>query len=304
LNQSEYKFTIGEKEDAVSVRIIAVTVIALLFSFPAMAQDKKEAVPDVKALEQQIRAEKAKAEIEKARAEAEKAKAEAEKAKAEAELARIAAEKARLSLAAYQADAGVPLETGQPAPGVHAHDGLFLRFTGGPGFGIYNGTGDVVTTEGEIIGDPSNEGSQVGGSISLGGSVGDNLILHGDIWGSVVSTEKKHSQLYQEFGTVVVGLGVTYYWMPVNMYVTGSIGMANSFLVLHEGTSTNSSDDLARDLTTGVGAAVIVGKEWWVSANWALGVAIQGEFTYAEDEDSNLIFRHGGAKVLFSATYQ
>ena len=48
----------------------------------------------------------------------------------------------------------------------------------------------------------------------------------------------------------------------------------------------------------------MVGKEWWVSANWALGVAIQGEFTYAEDEDSNLIFRHGGAKVLFSATYQ
>ena len=262
-----------------------------------MSQDKKESVPDVKKLEMQVRAEKAKAEIEKARAEAEKAKAEAEKAKAEAEMA-------RLSLARYRADAGVEIEEGQPAPGTHTHDGLFLRFTGGPGFGIYNGTGDVITTAGEIIGDPSNEGSQVGGSISLGGAIGENLILHGDIWFSVVATEKKHSELYQEFGTAVVGLGVTYYWMPVNIYVTGSIGMANSFLVLHEGARTNSNEDLARDLTTGVGAAVMVGKEWWVSANWALGVAIQGEFTYAEDEDSNLIFRHGGAKVLFSATYQ
>jgi opacity protein-like surface antigen len=299
-----YKFNIDEKEDAVSVRILAVTVLALLVSFPAVAQDKKEAVPDVKTLEEQIRAERARAEIEKARAEAEKAKAEAEKAKAEAELAKIAAEKARLSLAAYQADAGVALEPGQPAPGVHAHDGLFLRFTGGPGFGIYNGTGDVITTAGEIIGDPSNEGSQVGGSISLGGSIGENLILHGDIWFSIVATEKKHSELYQEFGTAVVGLGVTYYWMPVNMYLTGSIGMANSFLVLHEGTKANSNEDLARDITTGVGVAVMVGKEWWVSDNWALGVAIQGEFTYAEDEDSNLIFRHGGAKVLFCATYQ
>lgn len=287
-----------------NVRILTLAVLVLLFSFPAVAQDKKEPIPDVKTLEQQIRAEKAKAEIEKAKAEAEKAKAEAEKAKAEAELAKIAAEKARLSLAAYQADVGEAVEEGQPAPGVHAHDGLFLRFTGGPGFGIYNGTGDVVTTAGEIIGDPSNEGSQVGGSISLGGSVGENLILHGDIWFSVVSTEKKHSDLYQEFGTAVVGLGVTYYWMPVNMYVTGSIGMANSFLVLHEGTSTNSNEDLARDITTGVGLAVMVGKEWWVSDNWALGVALQGEFTYAEDEDSKLIFRHGGAKVLFSATYQ
>jgi hypothetical protein len=281
----------------VNPRILPLTVLVLLLSFTAVAQDKKAAVPDVKKLEMQVRAEKAKAEIEKAKAEAEKAKAEAEKAKAEAEMA-------RLSLARYRADAGVEVEEGQPAPGAHTHDGLFLRFTGGPGFGIYNGTGDVITTAGEIIGDPSNEGSQVGGSISLGGSIGENLILHGDIWVSIVSTEKKHSQLYQEFGTAVVGLGVTYYWMPVNMYVTGSIGMANSFLVLHEGTQTNSNEDLARDITTGVGVAVIVGKEWWVSANWALGVAIQGEFTYAEDDNSNLIFRHGGAKVLFSATYQ
>jgi hypothetical protein len=286
------------------MRTFSLIILGLLFVFPVTAQEKKEAVPDVKTLEKQIRTEKAKAEIEKARAEAEKAKAEAEKAKAEAELARIEAEKARLSLAAYRADAGVAVEEGQPIPGAHTHDGLFLRFTGGPGFGIYNGTGDVISTAGEIIGDPSNEGSQAGGSISLGGSIGENLILHGDIWFSILATEKKHSQLYQEFGTAVVGLGVTYYWMPVNMYVTGSIGMANSFLVLHEGTQTNSNEDLARDITTGVGVAVMVGKEWWVSDNWALGVAIQGEFTYAEDDNSNLIFRHGGAKVLFSATYQ
>jgi hypothetical protein len=281
-----------------------LVVVSFLLVFPALAQEKKETVPDVKTLEKQIRAERAKAEIEKARAEAEKAKAEAEKAKAEAELAKIAAEKARLSLAAYQADAGVAVEEGQPAPGAHAHDGLFLRFTGGPGFGIYNGTGEVITTDAQIIGDPSNEGSQAGGSISLGGTIGENLILHGDIWFSILASEKRNNKLYQEFGTAVVGLGITYYWMPVNMYVTGSIGMANSFIVLHEGTRANSNEDLARDLTTGVGVAVLVGKEWWVSDNWALGVALQGEFTYAEDEDSNLIFRHGGAKVLFSATYQ
>ena len=70
------------------------------------------------------------------------------------------------------------------------------------------------------------------------------------------------------------------------------------------GIQASNSEDLARDITTGVGASVMVGKEWWVSANWALGVALQGEFTYAEDDNSNLIFRHGGAKVLFSATYQ
>ncbi len=278
-----------------------IVFLALSVTVSARAQ---EAEVDLKQLDQKVRAERAKAEIEKARAEAEKARAEAEKVKAEAELARIQAEKARASLAQYRAEAGVEAEEGQPAPGAHAHDGLFLRLTAGPGFGLYNGTGDVVTTEGAVISDPSNEGSQVGGAVSLGGTIGENLILHGDIWFSVVSTEKKDSRLYQEFGTAVVGIGVTYYWMPVNIYVTGSLGMASSFLVLHDGDSGQNDEDLARDLTTGVGAAVMVGKEWWVSDNWALGVALQGEFTYAEDEDSNLIFRHGGAKVLFSATYQ
>jgi hypothetical protein len=285
----------------VKTRTFLTAVLAVLVALPVPAQ---EAVDDVKKLQEQILKEKAKAEIEKARAEAEKAKAEAEKAKAEAELARIEAEKARVSLVRAQADAGVAVLEGQPAPGAHAHDGLFMRFTVGPGFGIYSGTGQVITTDGAVVTDPSNQGSQVGGSISLGGTVGENLILHGDIWFSIVSTEKKENLLYQEFGTAVVGMGVTYYWMPVNIYVTGSIGMANSFLVLHEGTATKSDQDLARDLTTGVGVAFQVGKEWWVGDNWALGVALQGEFTYAEDEDSNLIFRHGGAKVLFSATYQ
>jgi hypothetical protein len=287
----------------VNVRTFLLSILGLLVAFSALAQEKKEAVTGVKKLEKQIRAEKAKAEIEKAKAEAQKAKAEAEKAKAEAELAKIEAEKARVSLARFRADAGVAEVEGEPAPGAQTHDGLFLRFTGGPGFGTYNGSGRVVTTEGSLITDPSNTGSQAGGSVSLGGSIGENLILHGDVWVSIVATDKKDNLLYQEFGTAVVGLGITYYWMPVNIYLTGSIGMANSFLVVHEGTSVEKDNDVARDMTTGVGAAVMVGKEWWVSDNWALGVALQGEFTYAEDEDSNLIFRHGGAKVLFSATY-
>jgi hypothetical protein len=303
----------------VKARCLPIAVLAIATALPVLAQESgKLQKLEEQILEQKARAEmeKAKAEAAKAKAEAEKAEAEAEKARAEAELAKIEAEKARASLARRQvrhrprrrsgrrALAGVNAMMGRPAPGAHTHDGFFLRFTVGPGFGIFNGTGHLVTAQGGTDNVSSNEGGQAGGSFSMGGAVAENLILHGDIWLTVFSDEKRGNQLYQEFGTAVIGLGLTYYWMPYNIYLTGSLGFANSFLTLRDRFAGWNDEDRASETARGVGLSIVTGKEWWVSDNWAVGVALQCEFSYAEGEDSDLIFRHGGAKVLFSATYQ
>jgi len=311
----------------VKARCFPIAVLALTVALPVFAQEQIEGVKKIQEqiFEEKARAEmekaraeadKAKAEAEKARAEAEKAKAEAEKAKAEAELARIEADKARASLARQHARrpprrrarrravAGMNAEKYRPAPGTHAHDGMFMRFTVGPGFGIFSGTGHLAAAESGTDDIPTNEGGQAGGSFSLGGSVSENLILHGDVWMSILSAENRSNQLYQEFGTVVIGVGLTYYWMPHNFYLTGSVGMANSFLVMRDRMASWNNEDRTSETTRGVGLSITAGKEWWVSDNWAIGVALQGEFSYAEGENSDLIFRHGGAKVLFSATYQ
>lgn len=300
-------------EERLKKTISVAAVLVLSTALAARAQDAREITEDNERIEERVRREKARAEIEKARAEAERARAEAERAKAEAERARIEAEKARLELehlrsGAAAAPEAIPPATvpavaqpGEPAAGVHTHDGLFLRMTAGPGFGAYRGTGHITSASGVEISDPSDEGSQGGGSFCLGGAVWDNLMLHGDLWLSLVSS-KRRNDLQQDFGLVVLGMGVTYYWMPLNIYLTGSIGMANSFLVL--GDDEPGTGDDAGNTATGVGMYVQAGKEWWVSDNWGLGVAIQAEYSYGEDEDTGLIFRHGGAKVLFSATYQ
>ncbi len=286
-------------------RYFPIAALALTVAFPVLAQEQGDRA---KKLQEQVLEEKARAEIEKARAEADKAKAEAEKAKAEAELAKIEVEKARASLikqpARQRAVVEVNKEKSQPDPGAHVHDGLFMRITAGPGIGIFSGTGHLVTADGQSANITTNENTQAGGSFSMGSSIGENLILHGDIWLSVISTERGSYQPYQEFGTVVIGVGLTYYWMPHNFYLTGSLGMASSFLVMRDHIANLSSEDRTSEAIHGVGLSVTAGKEWWVSDNWAVGVAMQAEFTYAEGEDNDLILRHGGAKVLFCATYQ
>lgn len=54
----------------------------------------------------------------------------------------------------------------------------------------------------------------------------------------------------------------------------------------------------------GLGVQVIVGKEWWMTPDWGLGIA--GELTLASMKDRNdpsTSWNGGGFGVLFSATY-
>jgi hypothetical protein len=289
----------------VKARYLPIAALALSLGFPVLAQEQADRA---KKLQEQVLEEKARAEIEKARAEADRAKAEAEKAKAEAEHAKIKLQKARASLskppARQPAVVEVNKEKSQSDPGAHVHDGLFIRLTAGPGLAVFSGTGHLVTADGQSYKIHINESTQAGGSFSMGSAIGENLILHGDLWLSVVSTEQGSYQPYKEFGTVVIGVGLTYYWMPHNFYLTGSLGMASSFLVMRDHLADLSDEDRTSEAIHGAGLSVTAGKEWWVSDNWAVGVAMQVEFTYAEGEDNDLILRHGGAKVLFCATYQ
>ena len=59
---------------------------------------------------------------------------------------------------------------------------------------------------------------------------------------------------------------------------------------------------------SGVGVQFMFGKEWWVSANWGLGAALQvtGAARMREYDLSGTTFTSwsgGGAALLFTATY-
>jgi len=145
----------------------------------------------------------------------------------------------------------------------HSHDGgFFLRLSGGLG---------GADTGPEIQGDdPKLSGASGDLNIAIGGIVSPGLALHGTIWGwSVGDPELKWQQaegwVPGDLSLSAIGGGVTYYFMPANLYLSGSLGFGTLSLDLEGAPLAESDTGLAMDLT--------VGKEWWVGARWGLGVA-------------------------------
>ena len=174
---------------------------------------------------------------------------------------------------------------GQP----RTHDGLFLRLSGGVSFaktGIEDDNGDEY------------EFSDMGahGNFAIGGTIGNNLILHGTLWGWDLS-EADIEVNDQEFNSNVdvsmgaVGGGLTYYFEPANVYISGSLGIGQ----LNFGDGFEDSD-------SGLAFDGLIGKEWWVGNSWGLGVA--GDINYHTLPQDGVADNWNGISfgVLFSAT--
>jgi hypothetical protein len=91
------------------------------------------------------------------------------------------------------------------------------------------------------------------------------------------------------------GPGITYYIMPENLYLSLSI-LLNLAIMNAEGESNKSKP--------GYGFNILAGKEWWVGAQWGLGIAIYGYYNSQGhmdfDELTMSAFSFG---VVFSATH-
>jgi hypothetical protein len=174
----------------------------------------------------------------------------------------------------------------------HAHDGLFLRMCAGFGFG-----------HSAVEDDQGDENSIRGGSsasnLAVGAMVSKNLAVHADLF-HVALLEPESFINGKSAGTVPgkyiaggLGAGVTYYFMPSNLYLSGSL----NFVVLeaHIGGWKLKTD-------AGLGVDLLIGKEWWVSDNWGIGVAGQFVYTLVPSRWDTTHNSIGGA-VLFTATY-
>jgi len=184
-------------------------------------------------------------------------------------------------------------------PPPNLHDGFYLRMHIGGGTGHAGGT----TSLGDKLELTSGTLSL---GLALGGAVTPNLIIYGsffivgmpepelDVNGTYASTQHGSTS----FGGI--GPGIAYYFDPYNIYVSGTIA-ATGFQT-RDSTTNNFNRYESR---AGFGFQGMVGKEWWVSENWGLGVA--GEFLGAggmkDKVDSGLTWSGYAFSVVFSATY-
>lgn len=173
------------------------------------------------------------------------------------------------------------------------HRGFFLRMHLGGGY-----LTSSATDSGNALNVKGGAGSF---SIAAGGAVARDLHLYGELVDSVASSPTfsvngtSGSGNNANYGLVGIGPGVNYYFMPVNAYLSGSLLLAR-LTASNNGSSSNSDWGLA--------GKIQLGKEWWVSQDWGLGVA--GMLLAGSNPaggGSTATFTTWSGAVLFSATY-
>jgi hypothetical protein len=168
-----------------------------------------------------------------------------------------------LFLAASSARAQQPTEVSES----HEHEGLFLHALLGPSFILA-----TTTAEGE---DLSASGGGATLRLAAGWNVASGLVVFAEAFADVtVSPTFEVGDLMEEpddtsFGVSGVGAGLAYYLGP-NYYVSGSIDVVSLRLEYQEGGRT-----VARESDEGIGGNITLGREFWVSDGWALGLAVQ-----------------------------
>lgn len=170
------------------------------------------------------------------------------------------------------------------------HDGFFLRFQVGPGY-----MSMTVDRDLEIHGGGGSLG------IAMGGTIARNLILYGELvsqsafeptWseGRLDSVERNAALAYGGFGP-----GLAYY-LPANFYLSASMLLGRLKVEVPR------ADEFRSDI--GLTGRFSLGKEWWVSRNWGLGLAgilDVGRMGGGEVSKDPLGVRN--ASLAFSATF-
>lgn len=166
------------------------------------------------------------------------------------------------------------------------HDGFFLRLQTGPGaVSASRGPASLQAMSGSL-------------GVALGGSVAKNLILYGELLHQRAFDPKveidgtRFASNDPALTLTSFGPGLAYYIMPANLYLSASALLSQVELREGRGRSTN-------DL--GYGGRFSLGKEWWVSRDWGLGLALVADLAHAPTEGSSAINARA-LSLAFSAT--
>lgn len=153
-------------------------------------------------------------------------------------------------------------------------------------------------------GAPTFHGGAGSFAFAIGGAVSENLILYGEGLGQQVDTgELKLSydrrsgssrDVTGSMGLYGGGPGFAYYFMPYNTFVSGTL-MFTRLVWSEDDLGNDNSDDDNVHSQPGVGLSLSVGKEWWVSSNWGLGVAARLNYSSNEQAADDRLDRFGDA---------
>jgi hypothetical protein len=191
-----------------------------------------------------------------------------------------------------------------PANGAHRHDGFFLRLTLGAGGGAVG-----LDARGSAN-DTTFAGGGWASSLDIGTSNGDNFTIFGRVREAsiadpavYVDDEKIGDADAAVLTQGMLGGGISYFIMPLNMYLGAAIG----FAVISGRYARPGRDARKYNGDVGFGFDGEIGKEWWIADDWGIGIAARLSFADVPGGDSvpdDARFAAAFVSVLLSATYQ
>lgn len=164
----------------------------------------------------------------------------------------------------------------------HRHDGLSLSL------GIGGIGGDInqvdITRDYRNVTRINSTYSGLGLSIDLkaGFALFENIIVSFDFVNNVLFdvkakySSRKIKATEYSVKEMLLGAGITYYQMPWNIFVSGTLGEVHY-----------NYYNVDKDFSSphGIGYMFKIGKEWWVSANWGIGFSLGINGTNLEDDN-------------------
>jgi hypothetical protein len=187
-------------------------------------------------------------------------------------------------------------------PDAYRHDGFFMRGT--------IGVGAIFFDEDYGSGRTELDYASLSLGLDIGGAPVENFIIHGRLAIATASEVElddpsPNSAPYDnvDLTAVMLGPAVTYYVMPVNVYVTAAVGAA----AIVVGDSTDGDDSNYGG--GGYGLGLDVGWEGWGAPQAGVGGALRLQYMSASHEaESSLLtdsdLQHLLIGAVFSVTYQ
>jgi len=202
-------------------------------------------------------------------------------------------------------------QSGYGEPGYHEHDGLYFRSLTGFGYGYFHSA--QISDAIDVSQDLQNLTYQAGYTINkkIIVFIGMEAVLP-----IIVGPSPFQSALYELKSTCIVqeyarcfkntdygkkiftifsiSVGVSYYFMPQNIYLS----------TVFQIPEVNNEDSYTQ---MGFGLQSSIGKEWWVSKNWGIGLALNIFYDYLPKTAPGLRvitpLHAFGIGLSFSATY-
>jgi hypothetical protein len=181
----------------------------------------------------------------------------------------------------------------QPQAAAH-HNGFFFR----PDLGI-----GYLSTNANSFGQSATLSGAAGSfGLAFGGAIDHHNILALHIWDlaaakTTISVNTPGGSSNVELGATIAVFGPEYtYYSNDNLYFSISPGLSQLSFDGDNG-NTHKTDP-------GFGLRAALGKEWWVSDSWGMGLAGQFSFSTNQDTGNNApTWITWGLSLAFSATY-